>query len=133
MKDKPFDAKNRYFHVTPAANLSSILSDGIITAIGERSQIVGEKNKAVFLFPDVSSMENALMNWLGEAFEDEENLVILQIDLPDDFPVIREIDSNGDPFYECFTLCNISSEYISAIYDEKYNQIDMLTQEEYEK
>lgn len=115
LENKP----NRYFHVTPKNNLNSILSDGLIAQIGERSSEIGERQNAVFLFPNFEEMNNALYNWLGEAFEDVD-LVILQIDLPDDFPVYREVDSNGNDFYEAHCFCDIPEEYITAIYDEYY-------------
>lgn len=37
--------------------------------------------QAVYLFPDEISMTNALGNWLGECFEDFDNLAVLQVDL----------------------------------------------------
>lgn len=112
--------KNRYFHVTPKKNISSILENGLIPQIGERSLEIGEQIEAIYLFPNFEEMDNALYNWLGEAFEDEEELLILQIDLPDDFPVYREIDDNGDDFYEAHCQCDIPEEFITGIYDESY-------------
>ena len=112
---------NRYFHVTPKQNMDSILANGLIAQIGERSKEIGESQEAIYLFPNFEEMETALANWLGECFEDTDELIILQIDLPNDFPVYREIDSNGDDFYEAHCTCDISEEYITAIYDEEYN------------
>lgn len=117
LENKP----NRYFHITPKDNLDSILSDGLIAQIGERSLEIGERQNAVFLFPNFEEMNNALYNWFGEVFEDEDvDLIILQIDLPDDFPVYREVDSNGNDFYEAHCSCDISKDFITAIYDENY-------------
>lgn len=118
LENKP----NRYFHVTPKDNLDSILSNGLIAQIGERSLEIRERQNAVFLFPNFEEMNNALYNWLGEAFEDID-LIILQIDLPDDFPVYREVDSNGNDFYEVHCTCDISEEYITAVYDESYEPL----------
>ena len=110
---------NRYFHVTLKQNMGSILANGLIAQIGERSKEIGESQEAIYLFPNREEMETALANWLGECFEDDDDLVILQIDLPEDFPVYREIDSNGDDFYEAYCLCDIPKDYITAIYDEE--------------
>ena len=120
---------NRYFHVTPKDNLNSILSNGLIAQIGERSLEIGERQNAVFLFPNFEEMNDALYNWLGEAFEDID-LIILQIDLPDDFPVYREVDSNGNDFYEAHCTCDIPEEYITAVYDESYELLRTIEKDE---
>ena len=117
------NCKNRYFHVTPKKNIASILEYGLIAQIGSRSKEIGESQEAIYLFPNREEMETALANWLGECFEEDEELLILQIDLPDNFPVYREVDSNGNDFYEAYCNCNISEEFITAIYDEAYNII----------
>ena len=111
---------NRYFHVSSKENLYSILENGLIASIGERIE-------AVFLFPNKEEMDNALYNWLGEQFDDSEELVIFQIDLPSNFLVYRELDSNGEDFYEAHCYCDIPEEYITAVYDEMYNRIDVLS------
>lgn len=116
--------KDRYFHVTPRKNLSAIQKEGLLARIGDRSQEAKEDVEAVFLFPSKEDMDNALLNWLGEAFEEEDELIVLQIDLPADFPVKRDADSNGDLMYEAYSYKNIPPEYISAIYDEAYELIE---------
>ena len=123
MQNKIEDKPNRYFHVTPLKNLESILENGLIPQIGERSLEIGEPIEAVFLFPNFEEMNDALYNWLGEEFDDDEDLAILQIDLPDNFPVYREFDDNGDEFYEAHCQCDIPVEYITGIYNEFYNSI----------
>ena len=125
MQKKIEDKPNRYFHVTPRKNLESILENGLIPQIGERSLEIGEPVEAVFLFPYFEEMNNALYNWFGEEFDDDEDeLIILQIDLPDNFPVYRELDDNGDEFYEAHCQCDIPVEYITGIYDEYYDFIE---------
>lgn len=116
--------EHRYFHVTPRKNLSAIQKEGLLAQIGDRSQEAKEEAEAVFLFPSKEDMDNALLNWLGEAFEEEDELIILQIDLPADFPVKRDADSNGELMYEAYSYKNIPPEYISAIYDEAYELIE---------
>ncbi len=129
ISDKP----NRFFHVTPKQNLNSILANGLIPQIGKRSEDIGESQEAIYLFPNFEEMDNALANWLGECFiddDEEEDLIILQIDLPEGFPVRREVDSNGDLFYEAYCTCDISEEHITAVYDEEYNLVNI---NEYDK
>ncbi len=124
MFDDLENKKDRYFHVTPRKNLSAIQKEGLLAQIGDRSQEAKEEAEAVFLFPSKEDMDNALLNWLGEAFEEEDELIILQIDLPADFPVKRDADSNGELMYEAYSYKNIPPEYISAIYDEAYELIE---------
>lgn len=117
--------KGRYFHVTPIENLESILESGLVPQIGERSEEIGEEQERIYLFSDFEEMENALMNWLGEVFEECEELCILQIDLPNEFPVETEVDSNGDKFYESYVYEVIPSNFISGIYNEFYESLEV--------
>ena len=120
MKDK----ENRYFHVTPMENLEGILQNGLQPMIGERSIDCNENKKAIYLFHSISDMDNALLNWLRECFPEDIDLAILQIDVPDGFPITTEKDSNGDDFFESVCLEPIPVDYISAIYDETYQKIE---------
>ncbi|GCD60205.1 hypothetical protein WSS15_20970 [Acetobacter pasteurianus] len=70
------------FHVTPAENLPSIMRNGLEPRIGPRSEDLGEKYKAIYLFPNVEAMENALGNWMAEAFDDDETLAVIHVSLP---------------------------------------------------
>lgn len=80
-----------FYHVTPMENVPSISKEGLSPRIGPRSIDYGEKTPAIYLFPDLVSTEDALMNWLGEWYEqqyDEDyELAILKVCLPDGFPV----------------------------------------------
>lgn len=69
------------FHVTPASNINAILADGLIPAIGTRSMELGEPVPAVYLFPSEDDAADAVGNWLGECFEDEEELALLTVDI----------------------------------------------------
>ena len=72
------------FHITTDDKLALILSQGLVPQIGERSAELGEATPAVYLFPTLEALEDALGGWLGECFEDEEeDLHILQVDLTD--------------------------------------------------
>lgn len=127
--------ENRYFHVTPMANVPSIMGLGLLAKIGERSEKYGEKKPAVWLFSDVGEMETALTNWLGEEFNfegdetgKEISLAIVQIDLPESFPVMQKKDVVGvffEVFFEAYSEKNIPAEYITAVYDEAGNKVNI--------
>ena len=70
----------KVYHVTPSENLRNILTSGLVPQVGNRSRkIVGEKS-ATYCFPDKNSMEDAMMNWLGDEFDEDEQLALLEID-----------------------------------------------------
>lgn len=69
------------FHVTPAENLPSIMRNGLEPRIGPRSEDLGEKYKAIYLFPNVEAMEYALGNWMAKAFDDDETLAVIHVSL----------------------------------------------------
>lgn len=77
------------FHVTPRANLPSIFTHGLQPQIGERSaqrtctNTPVEQRPRVYFFPTKNDLETALANWLGDAFDDEEALCVLVVNLHD--------------------------------------------------
>lgn len=67
------------YHVTPTKNLPSILKNGLDPTVGPRaSQIPGE-TRAIYVFPDRETTYDAIMNWLGDQFEESEDLALLEI------------------------------------------------------
>ena len=115
LKEWSIDLKNYntvYYHVTLAKNVNSNLKEGLIPKIGERSLEIGEKEPLVYLFPNQEDMECAVMQWLGDWYEDEygENvkLACLKVEVPYQFPI-----ENGEVEYECTSKYTIPSKYIS--------------------
>jgi hypothetical protein len=98
-----------YYHVTPRRNLQNIKKTGLVPQVGERSALLGE-DSGIFLFGDLDAMETALMQWLGDAFDEDEDLVVLEIALPDGFPV-EETPNAG---FESSTSEVIPPEYITV-------------------
>ena len=94
---------------------------------------MGETQNAIYLFPSFEEMNNALSNWLGDLFEETEDLMILQIDVPEDFPICRPLDGTGIAFYEVHCFCDIPEKYITAFYDEKYSRIKKRNQKDPQK
>lgn len=72
------------YHVTPSVNIDSILRNGLIPQIGDRSKAAAEKKPAIYFFCSKEDMEQALWNWLGEEFEDVE-ITVLIVCLPNKY------------------------------------------------
>jgi len=51
--------------------------------IGQNSAAAAAEEEAVYLFSSKDDAETAVLNWLGELFEEEEKLVILSVQLTD--------------------------------------------------
>lgn len=73
----------RVWHVTPVENLESIISDGLKPAIGPRSAELGEKVEAIYCFDSPEDLENALSNWMGDVFDEDQVLALLELDVPE--------------------------------------------------
>ena len=114
------------FHVTLAENLQSIMSNGIEPRIGHNSIALGEVQKRVYCFIDKKSMEEALMNWMGEIYEELENdgkdveLIILEVD---NECLEFVLDDNGDLFFECYSYKTIDRSDILNIFSEDYKEL----------
>ena len=82
--------KNKYYHITPTRNLSSIMSTGLVPRIPVDMQ--GEP-QGIYLFRSKEDAEHALGNWFADrnvwGFQGEEGFI------PDDGFSLLEIDTNG--------------------------------------
>lgn len=67
------------YHVTTRENLNSILKEGLKPSVGPRSEKLDESN-AIFVFDSRTSAEDGVGNWLGEEFDDDEELILLEVD-----------------------------------------------------
>lgn len=94
-----------YYHVTPADNLNSIMRVGLRPSIGNRATACGEDAPKVYLFVHRKDVDNALMNWLGDEFDDDVALAVLQVECDS---VVR-----GDVAYEYVCFETIAPECIS--------------------
>ncbi len=70
----------KVYHVTPTNNLDSIMAAGLRPQVGDRSSKIPGEKSAIFCFADKVSLEDAMMNWLGDEFEEDEELALLEID-----------------------------------------------------
>ena len=96
-----------FYHVTRLCFLDNILTRGLIPQIGDLSKKANETVKRIYLFDSKDALENAMLNWLGEEFEDED-VCYLEINLPNNFPIKRD-------GFECFSLAVIPPKYIKRI------------------
>ena len=74
----------RVWHVTFKRKVPSILRQGLEPRVGKRSRSVKEKVPAIYVFPDPTSLEDALTNWLGDEIPDAK-LSILELIVPEDW------------------------------------------------
>jgi hypothetical protein len=79
-EEKYDELPEKVYHVTLADNLDSIMSRGLIPQIGDRARKIEGEKPAVYCFPDKASMEDAVMNWLGDEYDEDEQLALLEID-----------------------------------------------------
>lgn len=109
-----FDASNKndpnkfYYHITLLDNLESILEEGILPNLPAdmENEITG-----VYLFRSIGDAENAMLNWMGERFDETDELVMLKID-----PVGIDICFEGD--FESVSCDVIPPENILSVFDE---------------
>jgi hypothetical protein len=66
------------YHVTPTRNVKSILARGLVPSIGARSSQL-ETDSNLYFFPNKDAAEDALMNWLGDEFPEDEPLALLAV------------------------------------------------------
>lgn len=59
-------------HVTATASLSSIATHGLLPSLGPRAIAAGESRPAIWLFPDIVHLEDALLGW-ADVLADEES------------------------------------------------------------
>ena len=100
-----------YFHVTRESDLDAILANGLKPQIGPRSKLGGETSSRVYFFVDMDAVENALMNWLGDCFEEHVALVILDVNLDGLNPEYEEQ-------FEAVVLSAVSPDRIVNVFDE---------------
>lgn len=94
-----------YYHVTPVKNVASILRTGLVPFIGERARACGETTPVVYLFGSREDVDTALMNWLGDEF-DNVVIVVLQVQSDNVVP--------GDVAYEFISYETIAPECIQV-------------------
>ena len=65
-----------YYHITKTTNVPFILKQGLIP----KKPTDFEDVEGVYLFKSIEDAEDAVMNWLGDRFDEDEELTLLKID-----------------------------------------------------
>ena len=63
------------FHISRRQNVQKIRKSGLIPGAPEEGDVSG-----VYFFTSMEDAEDALANWLGERFDEDEELVVLVVD-----------------------------------------------------
>lgn len=71
------------YHITPSQNTAAIIQYGLVPQVGARSQDLGESRAAIYLFETIEDAEDALGGWLGESFDEDEALTLLEVNTMD--------------------------------------------------
>lgn len=101
------------YHLTPLAQVTDILHKGLVPQIGERSKLAGETQPAIFCFPSLAQVEDALMQWVGDYFDEDEPLALLRIAAPD------EVLMGEGAGYEVVVLLPIAAASIEMLYEDQ--------------
>lgn len=69
----------RFYHVTLKENKSKLFVSGLEPRLGHNSSELGETEPRVYLFPSKEAAEEALGGWLGEQYDDDDELVLMSV------------------------------------------------------
>src|SRR5947208_3204205 len=76
-----FGTKMPYYHVTPTANIPRIKKEGLLPQVGPRAQAM-EQEGGIYLFTSLGYAEDATAQWLGDEFDEDQPLALLEVTLP---------------------------------------------------
>lgn len=65
------------YHVTASRNVPAIQRRGLMPRLGRHSRSANERQRAIYLFPDADSAEDAVMNW--DWWGEDEPLSLLRV------------------------------------------------------
>ena len=67
---------DEYYHITPTYNIDSILENGLTPSVpNDMSDTNG-----VYMFRSLDDAHDAIVNWLGDRYDEDVDLSILSID-----------------------------------------------------
>jgi hypothetical protein len=95
-----------YYHITRSENVPLIMKGGLTPSKPDDMQDA----KGVYLFKSIIEAEDALMNWLGERFGEEEKLTLLKVDPRG----VGEVDSSAAGF-EVTSMSKINPKWITPV------------------
>ena len=102
------------YHVTTESAYLKIKSAGLIPKTGKRSKKAKESEEAIYTFRTLIDAQDALANWLGDEFDEDTKLALLEIDVSHlRIPVQK--DSSGNEFFEQAMKVRIGAEHIRLL------------------
>ena len=100
------DTEGVYYHVTRSETVPSIMRVGLQPA----NPADMKDAKGVYMFKSKESAEDALMNWLGDRFGEDEPLTLLRVDAAG----VEELDTDAASGFEAISKTTIAPEFISV-------------------
>ena len=100
------EGEGAYYHITRSENVPSIMRSGL-TPVKPMDM---EDVEGVYLFRSASAAEDALMNWLGGRFDEDEPLTLLRVDSAG----VGELDTDSAAGFEAISRTAIAPEFISV-------------------
>ena len=72
-----------WFHVTSASAAKKIQKEGLTLQRIRRGKFATSQiEERVYVFQDLATAEDAVVNWLGDLLPEDEGIVIFAVDLP---------------------------------------------------
>jgi hypothetical protein len=68
-----------FYHVTLKKNLKSILENGLKPSKIKRGKGFEQIEPCVYLFKTIEEADDGVCNWLGDCFDENDELVLLEI------------------------------------------------------
>jgi len=103
------EGEGAYYHITRTENVPSIVPPsgiGLIPATPTDMEDV----EGVYLFRSAVAAEDALMNWLGDRFDEDDPLTLLRVDSAG----VGELDTDSAAGFEAISRTAIAPEFISV-------------------
>ena len=94
-----------YYHITRSENVPLIMKGGLLPSKPDDMQDV----EGVYLFKSVMDAGDALMNWFGDRFDEDEPLTLLRVDSAG----TGELDTDSAAGFEVVSKTAIAPEFIS--------------------
>jgi hypothetical protein len=100
------EGEGAYYHITRSENVPSIMAGGLEPTKPRDMEDV----EGVYLFKSAVAAEDALMNWLGDRFDEDEPLTLLRVDSAG----VGELDAGSAAGFEAISKTAIAPEFISV-------------------
>lgn len=102
----------KYYHLTDETNLVSIMREGLKPQLGPRSKLFGETTEAIYMFPSLDDVDDALgCPWAEEAWDDDVSLAVIEVSVPEGSRLGLENDAD----FEVTCLDHIPADCIKLV------------------